>query len=54
MRHALRETREQTRDCGTLKTDRSEFAEVLYQAGTPEGFSLEWVFDRFDQTVRFS
>ncbi len=30
------------------RPDRSELAEFLRQAPLPDGFGLEWVFDRFD------
>jgi len=39
-------------DCSTTaprtRPDRSELAELLRQTPLPDGFSLDWVFDRFD------
>ena len=31
----------------TPRPDRSEVAAVLHQSGAPDGFSMEWMFDRF-------
>ena len=31
----------------TPRPDRCEVAAVLHQSGAPDGFSLEWMFDRF-------
>lgn len=34
----------------TPRPDRSELADVLHQHGAAEGFSFEWVVDRYFQS----
>ena len=31
--------------------ERSEVAKIWFETGLSEGFSMEWVFDRYDFTV---
>ena len=35
----------------TPRPDRSEVADIWLQSGLCDGFSMEWVFDRYDHTV---
>ena len=49
MEHVIQNLKEQTRDRCTPRPDRSEIADVLHQAGWTEGFSMEWVLDRYKQ-----
>lgn len=46
MRQPIQVLKDVERDHRTPTPSRSEFAEILQQAVAPEGFSLEWVFDR--------
>ncbi len=34
----------------TPRPDRAELANIWFQSGLPQGLSMEWMFDRFDQT----
>jgi hypothetical protein len=38
------------RERSAPRPDRSEIADIWLQSGLPEGFSMEWVFDRDDQS----
>jgi hypothetical protein len=53
MENITRDQKDQSRDRCTPRTaprpDRSEIVDVLYQYGSADGFSLEWVVDRFPQ-----
>jgi hypothetical protein len=55
MENVTRDLKDQSRDHCTRRTtprpDRSEIVDVLCQYGPPEGFSLEWVMDRFEQNI---
>lgn len=31
----------------TIRPDRAEFYASFYDHGAPEGFDLEWIFDRY-------
>jgi hypothetical protein len=42
-----KDLKDQSRDRCMPRPDRSEIMDVLCQHGTAEGFSLEWVVDRF-------
>ena len=50
MQHVIETAKDTDHDLSRSTPDRSELADMLWQAGTPEGFSLEWVMDRFDQS----
>jgi hypothetical protein len=51
METVIQNLKDQSRDRCTPRTtprpDRSEIMDVLYQHGTADGFSLEWLVDRF-------
>lgn len=49
MSDTVDELKDQSRECRTTRPDRPEVAEILLQSGMPEGFSMEWVFDRYDE-----
>lgn len=51
MENKVQELKDQCRDRCTPRPDRSEIVEVLCQHGTAEGFSLEWVVDRFPPQI---
>ncbi|WP_435138875.1 hypothetical protein [Pseudopelagicola sp. nBUS_19] len=51
MENVTQDLKDQSRDRTTPRPDRSEIVDVLYQYGTAEGFSLEWVVDRFPQQI---
>ena len=48
MDRAIQDLKDLTRDRCTPKPDRSELADLLRQAGAPEGLTMEWIFDRFE------
>ena len=47
MEHVIQDLKEQPRDRCTPRPDRAEIADVLHQAGWTDGFSMEWIFDRY-------
>lgn len=49
MENVTRDLKDQSRDRITPRPDRTEIVDVLSQNGTADGFSLEWVVDRFPQ-----
>lgn len=49
MQQEMQNLKDLTRDLGTPRPDRSEISEVLHQAGSPDGFSMEWIFDHFER-----
>jgi hypothetical protein len=53
MRHLQQELKDPLRDRyirkNTPRSDLSETAVAMQQAGAPEGFSMEWIFDRFER-----
>ncbi len=51
MKNVLEDLKDENHDRCTPRPDRSEIAEVLYQHGSVEGFSLEWLVDRFPQQI---
>jgi hypothetical protein len=50
MRDPVKILKDQTRDRCTPRPDRSEVAAICLQSGLVEGLSMEWVFDRFEQS----
>ncbi|PYG26739.1 hypothetical protein C8N36_12082 [Pelagimonas varians] len=50
MRDAVDHLKDQNLDRCTPRLDQSEIAETCLLSGSPEGFSMEWVFDRYDQS----
>jgi hypothetical protein len=49
MDKTIQNLKDQSRDRCTPRPDKSEIVDVLYQHGSADGFSLEWVIDRFPQ-----
>lgn len=52
MEKVIRDLKDQSRDRITPRPDRTEVMDVLSQNGTADGFSLEWVVDRFPEIER--
>lgn len=42
--------KDRNRERCTARPDRSELADIWLQSGLPEGISMEWMFDRCDQS----
>lgn len=51
MRDQVNHLKDPNRERSTPRPDKSEVADIWFQAGLPDGFSMEWVFDRYDRTV---
>ncbi len=51
MRDPIGRLKDLNRERCTPRPDRSEVADIWFQSGSPEGFSMEWVFDRYEQTT---
>ncbi|WP_299726732.1 hypothetical protein [uncultured Tateyamaria sp.] len=49
MRDIAERLNDHIRERSTPRPDRSEMAEIWLQVGLPQGLSMEWVFDRYDQ-----
>ena len=49
MEDVTRNLKSQSRDSSTSRPDKSEIMYVLYQHGSTDVFSLEWVTDRFSR-----
>lgn len=49
MENVTRDLKDQKRDRITPRPDRTEIVDVLCYYGSADGFSLEWVVDRFPQ-----
>ncbi len=52
MRDPVDHLKDRTRERRIPRPDRSEVADICLQSGPTEGLSMEWVFDRFDQSNR--
>lgn len=50
MRDPVDHLKDQNLERRTPCLDRSEVAESWLQSATPDGFSMEWVFDRYEQS----
>lgn len=50
MRDLVDHLKDRNRERCTPRPDRSEVADIWLQSGLPEGFSIEWVFDRYNQS----
>ena len=48
MQHATKDLKDPERERSTATPIKSEFAEIIQQAVAADGFSLEWVFDRYE------
>ncbi|MFT6022987.1 MAG: hypothetical protein ACI9PY_001100 [Ascidiaceihabitans sp.] len=48
----LKAAKDMTRHRCTPRPDRSEIADVAHQFGAADGFSLEWIVDRFPHQNR--
>ena len=49
MRQGTQKVNETNTDRRANRPARAEFADVLYQAASAEGLSLEWVLDWFER-----
>ena len=49
MQHPVDHMKDPRPGRNTPSADRSEVAEIWLQSGLPEGFSMEWIFDRYDR-----
>lgn len=47
MRNSLDNIKDLHVDRTTPRPDRSEIGDVLHESGASDGFTLEWVFDRY-------
>lgn len=50
MRDQMDHLKDLNRERCTPRPDGPEVAGIWFQSGLSEGFSMEWVFDRFDHT----
>lgn len=50
MRDFVDHLKDQNLDRCAPRSDRSDVADIWQQLGVSEGFSIEWIFDRFEQT----
>lgn len=48
MRQIQHDLKDPIRDRYRFPMDRNDFATAMHQAGAPEGFSMEWIFDCFE------
>lgn len=49
MQHQMRNQNDLICERCTPHPDTSQITDVLHAVGAAEGFSLEWIFDRFDR-----
>ena len=54
MRDPIDRLKDQSRERRTPCPDRSNVTDICLQSSLPEGFSMEWVLDRYEQTTTHS